>query len=182
MPSAREDATIYLGPFASIDLVNVATLYKPGELGKHVVIGGREWQLVQLDSGAVAANGVGVVASGQLAYWKDKANYIVTNDFRQALGASTGCRNEVAGLFTNAVTASYSTYLQIKGKSFVSVKLKSSSPAVGDWIVGDNTASTAQADVVAVATAPTVQPIGKANAAGSSVTTIGVDLDVPIVE
>lgn len=182
MPAGRIDQTVYLGPFASLDKVNTATLYKPGELGKHIEdTAGRGWQCVQLDSGAVAANGVGVVAAGQLAFWKDKTNYIVTNDFRQAIGASTGCRNEVAGVFQVAVTAGYFCYVQNRGKSVNAVVLKSASPNKGDWVVADNTASSAQADIVAIGTAPTVQPIGKANASGSSVTTIGVDLDVPIV-
>lgn len=180
MPANRVVETYYIGPFSTIESVNTATLYKPGELGIRVdTTGNKEYQLVQLDSGATSANTVGVVATGMIAYWKSKSSYIVTNDQRQSVGGLTaGARNEIAGVFTNAVTAGNFTFIQQKGNN-AAVKIVSSSPNIGDWIVGDNTANTAQGAVVAIGTAPTVQPIGKAAATGASVTTIAVDLDVP---
>jgi len=179
MPSNRVIESVYLGQFSSIDKVNSSTLYKPGELGARAAINNTEWQFVQLDSGATASNAVGVVAVGQAAYWKDKSKYLVTNDLRQAVGASGGCRNEVAGVFQVAATAGNYCWVQQKGRSVNSIVLKSASPNIGDWIVADNTASTAQFDIVAIATAPTVQSYGKAAASGSTVTSIAADLDVP---
>ncbi len=179
MPSNRVIETIYLGPFPSVDKVNTSTLYKPGELGARADINNTEWQLVQLDSGATASAPAGVVAVGQAAYWKDKSKYLVTNDMTQAVGAAAGARNEVAGVFQVAVTAGNYCYVQQKGRSLNAVKTKSGSPNIGDWLVADNTASTAQFDVVAIATAPTVRSYGVYAAAGSSSTTATVDLDIP---
>ena len=159
--------------------MNASSLYKPGELGARAAVNNTEWQLVQLDSGATAATGVGVVAAGQAAYWKDKSTYLVTNNFLQAVGTTTGARNEVAGVFQTAVTAGNYCFVQQKGRSVNAIKLASSSPNIGDWIVADNTGSTAQFAIVAIATAPTVRSYGLAAAAGSSVTTIAADLDVP---
>ena len=53
------------------------------------------------------------MAANQLAYWKDKSQYIVTNDVTQANAANmagvawanSGFRNYVAGIFRSAVTA-----------------------------------------------------------------------------
>ena len=180
MPANRVVETAYIGPFASYDKVNTATLYKPGELGIRVADAfGREYQFVQLDSGATASTTVGAVAVGQLAFWKDKSKYLVTNDIIQCVGGSSAARNEVAGVFQVAGTAGNYCYVQQKGRSVNACALVSSSPNIGDWIVADNTAAKAQCAVVAIATAPTVQPLGKAAASGSSVTTIAVDLDIP---
>lgn len=181
MPANRVVESAYLGPFASYDKVNEAAPgYKPGELGIRVAdYYGNEWQKVQLDSGATSATGVGIVAVGQVAYWKDKSKYLVTNNFLAAVGTTTGARNEIAGVFQVAVTAGNQCFVQQKGRSVNAVKIASASPNTGDWLVGDNTASSAQMAVVAIATAPTVQPLGKAAAAGTTVTTIAADLDIP---
>lgn len=80
----------------------------PGELGQTFISNqNRGYQLVQVDSGATAATPTGVIAAGQLAYWKDRSVYLVTNDSRMAIGGQTsqGFANEVAGIFRNAVTA-----------------------------------------------------------------------------
>jgi len=181
MPANRSNQTIYVGPFSSVEAINTSTLYKPGELGsKLIATTGKEYQLVQLDSGATSATGVGVVAVGQLAYWKAKSTYLVTNDFRVALGgqgANSQFRNEIAGVFTVAATAGNYCVVQTKG-NHSTVKTTSSSYIVGDNVVGDTTASTAQATVVTAGTAITVNSIGKAAATQGSGTTISVDLDI----
>lgn len=191
MPANRVIESIYLGPFSSVESFNSSTLYKQGELGARVATGGnKEYQLVQLDSGATAATGVGIVAVGQVAYWKDKTRYLVTNNFLAAVGgqsANNAFRNEIAGIFRVAVTpgaaadssgGGYYCFVQQKGNCS-NVVSKSLTAVKGYWIVGDTTASTAQVDIVAAGTAPTVQPIGKCNQDGSSITSLNVDLDVP---
>lgn len=162
MPAGRVNQTIYIGPHASIEQMNDAALYKPGELGGHFrSVDNKEYQLVQLDSGATAATSVGVVAAGQLAYWKDRASYLVTNDSAQALGgqaANSNFRNFVAGMFTAAVTANYFGVVQQRGTG--NVKAASG----GTWSPGNkavaNTGTVADATTATAGTAPGTDPIG----------------------
>src|SRR5438132_1497108 len=102
---------------------------QPGSLGIRFEASppDRAYQRVQLDSGAVAGAPSGVVAANQLAYWKDKSRYLVTNDAVQANAATaqattnSGFRNFVAGIFRSAVTAgNYCDILQ-RGRG-ISVK------------------------------------------------------------
>src|SRR5882672_2831734 len=100
MPSGRIDQTLYIGPFANIEQMNATTLYKPGELGSQVQIGTKAYQLIQVDSGATAAATPGHAPQcGDLAFWKNKSAYLVTNDRVQAQGGVTNSRNLVAGVF-----------------------------------------------------------------------------------
>ena len=156
---------------------------QPGSLGItfEASNAGRTYQRVQLDSGATAASGTGVVAANQLAYWKDKTAYIVTNDAKQAIGApsvaetNNNFRNNIAGIFRSAVTAGYYCDIAQRGLS-VSVKT-TGSPTIGDNIVGDTSATAAQGAVVSAGTALTVKSIGTAR--GPAVANVTpVDLDV----
>lgn len=165
MPANRVVETAYIGPFATIDDVNSLTLYKPDELGIRVhMTNEKAYQLVQLDSGATTSTSAGVVAAGQLAYWKDKATYLVTNDIAQAIGgppaggANNEHRNEVAGVFTNAVTAGYYTYIQQYGRRNVKAAA-GGTYTVGNWAVA-NTGTAADCTTVNAGTAPGVTPIG----------------------
>lgn len=198
MANIRVIQSPYIGPFSNIENVIESSTgsgvgIHVGELGGRVEltqtgVGTKEYQKVQLDSGAVAAAGGGAPTIGQIAYWKDKSKYLVTNDFLQAVGgqsANTAFRNEIAGVIVTP-TASFVPFaglapyiwVQQKGNNTV-LKSKSVTGVAGYWVVGDNTASTAQADLVATGTAPTVQPIGKNNSVGATLTTLNVDLDVP---
>jgi hypothetical protein len=185
--------TIWL-PTGNPDTTNISSADfnsmggQPGSLGTRFQASppDRAYQRVQLDSGATASNAVGVVAANQLAYWKDKSKYIVTNDFRQANATGTGIasvnsgfRNFVAGVFRSAVTAgNYCDILQ-RGRS-ISVKT-TGSPAAGDILVGDTTASTAQAATVTPGTAPTVKAIGVVT--GPAVANVTpCDVDIPEVQ
>lgn len=182
MPNSIANQTIYLGTASTVEAINVTPLYKPGELGQRAVENGKQYQLVQLDSGATAATGVGVVAKGNVAYWKDKTNYIVTNDWRVAIGgqgANSQFRQEIAGVFTVAATAGNYCVVQQRG-NMSAVTSATSTYLVGDSVVGDTTASTAQTAAVTAGTALTVPAIGRA-AAASSGTTVSVDLDLPFV-
>lgn len=168
MANSRTDETMYLGPFATPETFNASTLYRPGELGKRYVLNSREYQRVQLDSGATASTGAGVVAAGQLAFWKDRGNYIVTNDKTAAVGGPvlSNARNGYAGVFGSAITAGYFCDIQQRGR-MSAVVTDSGTAAVNDMLT-PHTAATAGAVVVAQGTAPTVNPVGRARAATSA--------------
>lgn len=193
MPNQRVLQNAYIGVFTNIEQVNEpqpsTTLtgvgIHPGDLGQRVELtqvglGTKEYQKVLLDSGATSATAAGALAAGQTLYWKSKPNYLVTNDATQAIGgqsANSAFRNEVAGILTcTAPTAGNATWIQQKGNNTV-VKSKSLTGVAGYWIVADTT--TAQVDIVATGTAPTVQPLGKNNTVGAAQTVLNVDLDVP---
>jgi hypothetical protein len=161
---------------------------QPGSLGIRFEAGNpfNAYQRVQLDSGAVSTNLTGVVAANQLAYWKDKSNYIVTNDVTQANavpggGAITnsGFRNFVAGIFRSAVTAGrYCDILQ-RGRN-ISVKT-TGTPAIGDFLVSDTSTTAAQAATVTTGTAPTCKTIGVV--VGLTVANVTpCDVDIPEVQ
>lgn len=162
---------------------------QPGSLGIRfeAAVPTRAYQRVKLDSGATASTSVGVVAANQLAYWKDKSQYIVTNDVTQANAANmqgvsmsnSGFRNFIAGVFRSAVTAgNYCDILQ-RGQS-ISVKT-TGSPSIGDTLVSDTSTSTAQAATVTAGTAPTCKPIGIVS--GTTVANVTpCDVDIPEVQ
>lgn len=193
MPANYPIESVYLrtGQFGG---ENNATLYKPAELGMRVAdTQGHEWQSVQLDSGATSATGIGAVAAGQLAYWKagpagPGAGYIVTNDWRFALGGqstNTGFRNFVAGAFQPITGTTYTAgnyiWVQTKGATSTNLALLSSAtPGVGDVLVSDNTASTAQVNSVNAGTAPTCMEVGIATGAKVS-NTVPADLNIPYI-
>lgn len=182
MPNSRFNQTAYIGPVSTIESMNVATLYKPGELGSHCTLNGKDYQIVQLDSGATAATGAGVVAANQLAFWKDKANYIVTNDKAQAIGGPTGdgARNALAGIFRAAVTAGYYGVIQDRGQC--NVLTDGGGAAIGDQIVAKGTGTaTATGVKVTQGTAPTVISLGVVTTAESGTTTV-VSLNLPQVQ
>ncbi len=178
--------TVYYGAQA-FDTMNVATLYKPGELGNVAidVAANRRGQVVQLDSGATASNTVGVVAAGQLAYWKSKPQYIVTNDWRQAnaVNAPAGgwgnagnpsldARNFVAGVFQVAATAGYYTIILQRTDQSAGFPVTTTSATVnaGDLLVPDSVTTTAAVINVAAGTAPTAMVVGTALGARVSAT------------
>jgi hypothetical protein len=141
------------------------------------------YQRVQLDSGATSATSVGVVAANQLAYWKDKSKYIVTNDTAQALGggaaANSAFRNFVAGIFRTAVTAGNICDVLQAGQN-ISVKT-TGSPAVGDTLVSDTSTSAAQATIIAAGSAITLQKLGVAR--GPAVANVTpCDIDIALVQ
>ncbi|KKL05662.1 hypothetical protein LCGC14_2603770, partial [marine sediment metagenome] len=87
MANRRESPIPYLGLNGTFADYDQASLYYAGALGQRTSQDNKEYQLVRLDSGATASAATGVVAAGDLAFWKDKAPYLVTNDIAQALGA-----------------------------------------------------------------------------------------------
>ena len=166
------------------DLTNLATLYKQGELGmRFSAKGGKSrYHRVKLDSGATASTPIGAVAANQLAYWKDKATYLVTNDRRFAMNttlANNGYRNYVAGVFRIAATAGYYTDILTRGTS-IPVADGGNTFVAGDVAVGEADAAAA-VDSVNAGTAPTCIPVGIARGAASG-GNVNLDVDLPEVE
>lgn len=158
--------------------------HNTGELGLKFEFRNRKYQIVQVDSGVSASNPVGVIAANQLAYWKDKVNYLVTNDRRQAEGgAATGSyQNKVAGVFRAAITSrarvnGYGTVCCILQKATnINVLDGGNTFAVGEAVIAEAD-SVAACDRVAVGTATTNQQLGWARGAASG-GVVAVDLDI----
>lgn len=160
MPHNLRDQTIYAST-GNPDTVNDAALYKGGELGGSLSRNNREYQLVQLDTGATSATAIGVVAATQLAFWKDKVNYIVTNDTAQALGADGAAdehRNFVAGIFRAAVTAGRFCFVLKRGEQ-INVLAQAGTYVAGESAVAF-TGTTADITRIAAGTAPSSMLVG----------------------
>lgn len=170
----------------SADTRNEVTDFRPGEHGARGTDGNsrRMYQKVRLDSGATSATTVGVVAANQLAYWKDKGTFLVTNDRDQALGggavANGAYRNFVAGIFRTAVTAGrFCTVLQ-RG-SDIPCADGGNTFVFGEKVIAEDD-SAAAVDRLGAATALTVQQIGMAKGAASG-GNVNVDVNIlPMME
>lgn len=152
--------------------------YAGGDLGNAYDFNDKTYQKVYLDSGATSASPAGVVAATQLAYWKDRTNYIVTNDSRFAMfgGVANSWRNNIAGLFRAAVPAGSFCWVLQRGRA-VNVK-EAGSATQGMILISDTSTTAAQALGVAINTAPNCMTLGvviTATAAG----TCSVDFDMP---
>lgn len=163
-------------PNGTPNLTNaVSPAYAPGEVGCAFTDQntGNDYLRVWLDSGATSATGVGAVAAGQLAFWKDQVNNIVTNDKVQCDAGSSGAINRVAGIFQLAVTtapgvkdatgqpAQYLCDLLIKSSGGNPFPVAANSALIGAQATADTTASTARAVyTTGVNTAPVSQVLG----------------------
>jgi hypothetical protein len=174
MPNINRMGTTYV-PTGNPDSVNEASLYAAGELGVAYDWVDRAYQIVKIDSGAVAAANK-VLAANDLLYWKDKATYRVTNNIKDAQGGSYGGRTAVAGVLRNAATAGYYIHMLIRGRD---IPIKCSTGLGGELQGEMVTAHTTTAEVigVAVATAPTVPVFGVASRA-STATLLYCDVDL----
>jgi hypothetical protein len=172
MPANRVVESAYIGPFASIDVVNAQTLYKPGELGIRVCTNNKQYQQVQLDSGALSA-----ATNGQILYWKDKANYIVTNNnlFANGGATTTTSKSFVAGVATTAVTAGYYTFIQQMGRHSA-VQTDSVTTTLGDSLVPSTNTGKATNASAGAGVAPPGPLIGVVATAATSATTQVADL------
>ena len=183
MPSNITKQSIYLGAGGTPETLNETAPYKAGELGARFTIAGRRYQIVDLDSGATSSVGAGAPAANDLLFWKDKANYIVTHDIAQAIGAQDTTqdnkRNSVAGVLLIAATAGNRIAMQVRGRRNVG------SDGGGDFTIGDlaiaadNTS--AQIDRMAAGTAPTHTVVGTVAVAEASNVT-ALDLSLPEVD
>ncbi len=163
-------------PQGSPDKTNAPTpVYAPGEIGASFndQTGNGSYLRVLLDSGATASSAVGVVAAGQLAFWKDQSKGIVTNDKNQCDVGPSGAINRVAGIFQLAVTAApgvngtdgnpvmYMCDLVIQKKGY---PVQTTGTVVaGAVMIADTTASVSRAiSAATVTTAAVSQAIGYA--------------------
>jgi hypothetical protein len=162
MPQGTPDKTNYPTPF-----------YAAAEIGAafNDQSTGGSYLRVKLDSGATSATAVGAVVAGQLAFWKDQGNGIVTNDKNQCDVGPAGAINRVAGIFQLAVTAApgvngtdgqpvqYVCDLVIQKKNY---PVQATGTIVaGAAMLADTTASVSRGVcVAAVNTAPISQVIG----------------------
>jgi hypothetical protein len=144
--------------------LNGVGLMEPGELGGVLPFNSHQFQLVKMDSGATSATATGIPAAGQLAFWKDRANYLVTNDVRFADSALVPAgqfprdgRDSVAGVIEMAVVAGEQFFVHQKGAS-TGVKV-STSPNPGDVFV-PNSGTNADCTTTAAGTAPAGLPVG----------------------
>ncbi len=164
-------------PQGTSDKTNAPTpMYAPGELGCafYDPDTSNTCVRVKLDSGATASSPVGVVAAGQLAFWKDQVAGIVTNDKNQCDMGPSGAINRVAGIFQLAVTAGggvngtdgnplqYVCDIVIESKSY---NVQASGTLVaGAAAIADTTASVSRAiSAATVTTAPVSQVLGTWN-------------------
>lgn len=142
----------------------------------------RQYQRVQLDSGATSATPTGAVAANQIAYWKDKGNYIVTNDSRFALAgtvASGGYRNARAGIFRSAPTPG--NYIDILQKGRGIPVASDGTGAAGDIAVVLASTTVPSVAAIAAGTAPTCLTVGVVRVA-SVASVIMLDVDIPNIQ
>ena len=207
MSNIRQYWAPYLGPFANVEAFHMGggtspgfgqfgAFINPGQLGNRVIEGEvgpgyKEYQMCQIDSGAVAATPTGAIAQGQLMYWKSRTSYLVTNDVRFSDTYNGTARNgvqSVAGvLVTPTANASSAlnaipgdaVYLQIKGRCNLVLSAQAS-PSQGDFVIPNNSATVPQVNNSAVGTAPGDTLVGRF--LSSTVTTsvsAGLDLQLP---
>ena len=177
MPNANRVQTVYMST-GNPDTINVTELGRMGELGQAYDWNDRGYQLVKVDSGCTASTGTGVVAANQLAFWKDRSQYLVTNNSPQALFGvvADSYRNNVAGIFRNAVTAGNYTHILIRGRN---IAVKEAGSATQGMLLVANTSSVAADSLgIAVNTAATNQLLGVVRTA-TVTTTCYADVDIP---
>ena len=154
-------------------LTNAPTpLYAPGEVGCafNDQNTGYSFLRVYLDSGATAATPIGAVQQGQLAFWKNRSQALVTNDPRMCDVGPTGYINRVAGVFALAVSATpgvngtdgnpvqYACDLIIQGKA---VNVQATTALSGAQATVDTTSATNRVlYTTGVNTAPVSQVVG----------------------
>lgn len=205
MPNIRQVQSPYIGPFSNVETfhqnllgsnaMGPAALFHPGEAGSRVIlsetgVGAKEYQLCQIDSGVVAAGPAGAATLGQTFYWKNRQQYIVTNDPRfsqnmlnSSAPTTAGAASTVACVAGIMVTPTASVvpgdwvYLQTKGQC--AVVLSASSAQAGDWAIPNASATVPQVTNVAAASAPTATVIGRYVAAIPAAGTATLDLQLP---
>lgn len=153
---------------------------RPGSVGVQFEAGNpaRSYQRVLLDSGATSATPAGAVAAGDAAYWKDKANYIVTNDSRFAMGgdAVTTYINYGAGVFRTTGTAGYYVDVLQKGQAIACAD-GGNTFAAGDPVILEADTSASAFNRTASGTAVVSQQIGIARGAAAG-GFVSVDVDI----
>jgi hypothetical protein len=162
------------GP-ANVDTYNEPTLRRAGDLGSTFTIDGVTRMIVKHDSGATAAAPTGVVTAGELAYFKDRLNAVVTNDLR----FSEESHNSVAGIYRNAVTAGNFTAIVVKGRN-ISVKAAGATWNVNDTAESNQSSNAADVQRTAAGTANGNMKVGTVRGPLAS-GLVPLDVDLPWV-
>ena len=191
MPNSNRQQTIWL-PQGTPDETNItiadwdSVAGQRGQLGIVHEYNNRTYQRVKLDSGAVAANPVGVVAANDLAYWRYQGDstvqpYTVTNDRRFAMNlgiATDAYANFVAGIFRLAVTAGQYCDILVKGSNIACAD-GGNTFAAGETIFAELD-SAAAVNRTAIGTMPSYLVLGRARGAASG-GNVNCDIDIPIM-
>lgn len=184
----RKIANPYM-PQGTPDLTNAASpYYAPGEIGGTFSDQntGNTYLRVQVDSGATSATGIGHTPQvGELAYWKNQATGIVTNDKQQCDLGPTAAPNRIAGIFGIAPTVTanvngtdgaplmYMTDLIIRTGPTPRGVQCSGTPTAGQTASGNTAANTANSVATAAGTATPSQFIGVFTGAAGVVASSG---------
>ncbi len=179
MPNANRVQTVFVVT-GNPDTVNEtpAQVQYPGQLGQAFDQNDRAYQYVQMDSGATVSTPTGIPAVNQLVYWKDRSQYLVTNDSRFGLrgGVAASFRNNVAGVLMGAPTPGNYFFVLQRGRA-ITVK-EAGSGAGGMLLVSDTSTTVPEALGVAINTAAPAQNLGVVTVATAN----GVctaDIDIP---
>lgn len=162
MPQGEADLTNAPSFYPHVSM-SLTPFYARGEIGCRFSeqSSGHEYHRVILDSGATSATPVGAVAANQLAFWKSRQDYLVTNDKRLAEHAATvnGFVQDVAGIFRVAGTPGYVVDILTGGLNIPVASDGNGSP--GFHAIVDTTAGTANITASASATtAPLSKVVG----------------------
>ena len=122
-----------------------------------------------------------VVAAAQLAFWKDRSLYLVTNDLVQTQGV-IGNRNQVAGVFRAAITAGRYCMILKRGQD-ISIVATAGTYVAQESAIPDSGVAAAMTREAA-GTAPTYNKIGEIRGARGATTAgqVQVDVNIPEVE
>src|SRR5215472_8133391 len=146
MPYGRIDPTMYVGPFSNIERMNASTRAGHAPQG------------------------------GDLAFWKDKTKYLVTNDRVQAFGGVTNSRNMVAGVFvsitqgasgTASITPGNFGVIQQRGQH-TGVLTSASTVTAGLALIVSSSSTVPDATNSAIGVAPLTPIVGIATAANGA--------------
>lgn len=174
MPTGSDNPAVFL-PDGNPDDYNETTLRRAGDLGTRFTLDGTRRQVVKMDSGATAAAPTGLPAANETAFWKDRLNYVVTNDIR----FSEESFNGVAGIIRNATLPGNFTAIVTKGRN-INLKAAGATYVAGDMVQANTSGNAADVMQVAAGTYPSYQPIGKVRGPKSGAN-VPVDIDLPEV-
>ena len=141
MPATNQDSTVYISTGDPEKFYAIATLYKPGELGKKfTAITGKKYQIVQVDSGA-SATYPNTVANG-LVFWASRTQYTVVPTVGDALNVAQN-GNGVAGRCPGVTAPGSYFAMQIGGSATVVFTSSTTNSAVGNFLyaTASNTSS-----------------------------------------
>lgn len=182
MPNRGKTLGNYI-PTGDPDTMNESSLYAPGELGQTFDYNDRTYQIVKLDSGAITnADTTGTApAANDVLFWKNKSNYLVTNDYRQSFttggGGTSPEANAIAGILRIAATRGNYIAMLVRGRN-IAVADQGGSCGKGEIACADIQSNRASVLGIAAGTAATHKPVGIVRTA-TAASVAYVDVDIP---